>query len=198
MLDEHRDWLTSVAEALGSELRQPWHLQVPDETNRRSRLVRLDNDLTLIVQIPAPGDSHRARFIGETPPDLQSYRVGTHADSITVALSRGPASVARDIERRLIPKELERLADLRILRDREVARTAWRCAAMGEMAEALGRPVPSDWPPDSSRPATFSGLPPSGARVDIVLQSDRRVALSINYIGLDTAVAMLRRLRGDA
>lgn len=75
--------------------------------------------------------------------------------SITAAVKRGPEKVARDVERRLLPKYLLLYAEMKERKESYLAKEARRCECLEQLAKAagsrgdlssVGNRVRFDWP----------------------------------------------------
>lgn len=151
--------LTELTTGLAKELGAPWKV-IPNEEQHypTHKIENPENGAILWVNIIW---NHKDRanisgslFLGRGNTHVTVYENHERAKvpDITVALARGPAAIAKDVKRRLLPEYLRilELAKAQVARDNE--RTANRQANIRKLAAAAKAKVPDfERDPDTTR-----------------------------------------------
>ncbi len=181
------DDLLSTAAAVATRLGRGWRADAPPHGGRALHLRHSDGaDLLLF------SDQARAGRLVIEGADEPSPEVTVHDldfGRIGVSLDRGPAVIAAEIERRLLPVYVAAVATLRVRQTRARDCAARRQAGQQRLAAALGVPCPAD-----SREPIFRQLPAGPtASCGITVYSDGTGAtadISVHDLPLDRAEAV--------
>jgi len=127
----------------------------------------------------------RLQLVGVTPrlPATAPYRVGAVAPSITVSIDRSAAAVARDVERRLLPKQeaavaeqAQSVAKWQASTDSLEAFAQRLAAAAGSSVDAIGRGSGRDY----RRISLYTGTMAIGGKVEIGSATSARFEISVS------------------
>lgn len=156
--------LTELTTGLAKELGAPWKVIPNEERNYPTHKIENGDGAVLWVSIIW---NHKDRanisgslFLGRGNQHVTVYENNERAKvpDITVALARGPAAIAKDVQRRLLPEYLRilELAKAQVKRENET--TAKRQANIRKLAAVTGDKVPDfERDPDTSRFWTHRG-----------------------------------------
>ena len=137
----------------------------------------------------------RVHLGGDRPAGTSYGSVGNPPKGITVAMSRGPQAIAREIERRLLPEYLRWYAQaVRRLAETQAVETA-RTELLSEMAAIIGVAAPT---PGRDQGVYAHLLRPGCSSACVTSTYDGRVNIIIASATPDLARALLRVIREHA
>lgn len=189
--------ITVIAEQIVAALGTDWSVEQPPGGNRGVYLAGPDQQKLWIARGWDAGTKTRLIIHGDYP-GTESYRVENH--EITVAETRPPAAIAKEIERRLLPKYRETLATrLQQLQSDADARAA-REAFADRIIEATGglaqRRETHRGRPDPDRTEVFvpsnAGGNDHGYGTFTPFHRADRVTIELHNVPADVAVEIAR------
>lgn len=130
--------VTAIAEQVVAALGTDWSVEQPHEGNRGVYLVGPGQEKLWLARGWDSGTKTRLVIHGDYP-GTETFRHENH--EITVAESRPPAAIAKEIERRLLPKYRDTLAEVIERLDRQRQAQQARDVLAGHITEAVGPKV---------------------------------------------------------
>ncbi|KVH05323.1 hypothetical protein WS84_27700 [Burkholderia anthina] len=196
----------AIAEALGgiATLQNPeyannhFYIAMPERDTDAQILLRFSpyrakNRLVVTPSFNLLGESRRGSTAGvNNLRPVQFEQIG-YVSEITLAITKTPAQLAADIERRLLPGYLKALGLVRVELKSEADEEAQRDAAMQKFAGIVGE----CWTPDSRdnrRLHVHRTNTPAGYSATLELHTSQECSLEIRWVSAELAEKILTML----